>query len=88
MDKDFFEKIVEMNRKREKRIAKIEIIMNPIGFNARVTIDRESCEHSLNMKGIDCEDYLKLFKKHLDKPLKAMLDELNDMELENLEKNL
>ena len=38
------------------------------------------------MKGIDCEDYLKLFKKHLDKPLKAMLDELNDMELENLER--
>ena len=58
MDKDFFEKIVEMNRKREKRIAKIEIIMNPIGFNVRATIDRESCVHSLNMKGIDCVDYL------------------------------
>lgn len=86
MDKDFFEKIVEMNRKREKRIAKIEIIMNPIGFNVRATIDRESCEHSLITKGIDCEDYLKLFKKHLDKPIKEMLDELNDMEFKNLER--
>ncbi len=35
MDEDFFEKIVEMNRKREKRIAKIEIIMNPIGLSIR-----------------------------------------------------
>ena len=88
MDKKFIEQVIETNRKYEDRIAKIEIIMNPIGFNIRLIIDRESCEHSLNMKGIGCEEYLRIFKKHIDKPLKAMVDELNDMELENLDKNL
>lgn len=86
MDKKFIEQVIETNRKYEDRIAKFEIIMNPIGFNIRLIIDRESCEHSLKMKGIDCEDYLRIFKKHLDKPIKEMLDELNDMEFKNLER--
>lgn len=86
MDKNFFERIMEKNRKYEERIAKFEIIMNPIGFNVKITIDRESCEHSLILKGIDFEDYLKLFKKNLDKPIKEMLDELLDMEFKNIER--
>lgn len=79
MNKSLFEELekeIEQCKNLNVDIISINIKANPVGWQCKISINKNAYEILKETKGLDADDIKKIFDKYLKKSLHEMINEL------------